>query len=92
MEDLKEKTQNQIQLKVDYPDWAIPVLEEAFGDIQYYINQNKEIVITNHIDKIDSIAHMMIENNLKVSKINTNVKTLEEYYLELIGEGERNNG
>lgn len=92
MEDLKEKTQNQIQLKVDYPDRAIPVLEEAFGDIQYYINQNKEIVITNHIDKIDSIAHMMIENNLKVSKINTNVKTLEEYYLELIGEGERNNG
>lgn len=49
-------------------------------------------MITNHIDKIDSIAHMMIENNLKVSKINTNVKTLEEYYLELIGEGERNNG
>jgi len=84
---LRNKTEDQIIIKVDHNEKAVTVLEQEFNQIHFIINEKQEIIIRNYIDQVDELAKVLIQAGLRLYKLTTHERTLEEYYLSIIQEG-----
>lgn len=86
-DELKAKTQDQVVIKVDQPDKAVTILEDAFEGINYLVNNHNEIVIKGYTNQIDDLADLLVDSGLRIYKLSANEMTLEDYYLNLISQG-----
>lgn len=86
-ETIRQKTQERVVIKVNDPERGSSLLEETFEEIQYHVNGDQELVIMNRTDESDTFVELFTSNGLKVSKVQPQERTLEEYYLELIRQG-----
>lgn len=81
------QTEDQLVIKVDRPDLATSLLEEKITDLDYFVNGDKEIVVTKPIEAADKIAKILVEGGLSLHKLAPHQQTLEDYYLNLIHQG-----
>lgn len=86
-EEIRKKIQNQVIVKVDNVEKASYLLEEHFEAIDYKVNGDKEIIISHLTDHTEEIAELFMSNGLKLSKLNAQEQSLEDYFLELINQG-----
>lgn len=88
---LKNKTEDRIILKVDNKERAVTILEENFENIDYLINEKEEILIKNYTDQIDNIASTLVKSGIRLYKLTSHERSLEEYYLSMVNEGGEDN-
>lgn len=86
-EELMDKTEDQVIIKVDQPEKAAYLLENTFDSLSYIVNGDKEIVLTNHVDETEKIAKVLVDGGLALYKMTPHQQTLEDYYLALIHQG-----
>lgn len=90
-ETIHQKTQERVVIKVNDVELGSTLLERTFEKIRYHVNGDQEFVIMDHTDEVDTFVELFTSNGLKVSKVQPQERTLEEYYLELIKKGENAN-
>lgn len=88
---LLEKTEDQVIIKVDNPEKAAYLLEEQLTPLDYVVNGDKEIILSDHIDETNKIAKILVDGGLELYKLTPHQQTLEEYYLSLIHQGGQEN-
>lgn len=88
---IRKKIQNQVVVKVDDVEKATYLLEEQFESINYKVNGDKEIIVSQMNDRTEEIADLLVNKGLKLSKLAAQERSLEDYFLELINEGGRKN-
>ncbi|NRR75906.1 hypothetical protein HRD57_11910 [Tetragenococcus halophilus] len=88
---LLEKTEDQVIIKVDNPEKAVYLLEEQLTPLDYVVNGDKEIILSDHIDETNKIAKILVDGGLELYKLTPHQQTLEEYYLSLIHQGGQEN-
>jgi len=88
---LKNKTEDQIILKVDNKERAVTILEEKFENIDYLVNEKEETLIKNYVDQIDVIASVLVKSGIRLYKLSSHERSLEEYYLSMVNEGGEEN-
>ncbi|MCO8287722.1 ATP-binding cassette domain-containing protein [Tetragenococcus halophilus] len=88
---LLEKTEDQVIIKVDNPEKAAYLLEEQLTPLDYVVNGDKEIILSDHIDETNKIAKILVDGGLELYKLTSHQQTLEEYYLSLIHQGGQEN-
>lgn len=84
-EEIRKKTQERVIVKVNDTEKAAYLLEQHFKNPSYHINGDKEIIILNVTDQVEVIANLFVTNGLKLSKLAAEERSLEDYFLELIG-------
>lgn len=84
---VRNKTKEQVIVKVNDTEKAAYLLEEKFESIDYTINGDKELVIMKMTDHTAEIAALFVENGLKLYKLDTQEISIEDYYLQLIAKG-----
>lgn len=88
---LLEKTEDQVIIKVNNPEKAAYLLEEQLTPLDYVVNGDKEIILSDHIDETNKIAKILVDGGLELYKLTPHQQTLEEYYLSLIHQGGQEN-
>lgn len=86
-ESLVEKTEDQVIIKVNNPEEATYLLEEQWASLDYVVNGDKEIILSDHINETNKIAKILVDGGLELYKLTPHQQTLEEYYLSLIQKG-----
>lgn len=86
-ETLLGKTEDQVIIKVDNTEKATYLLEDQLSSLDYVVNGDKEIVLSDHIDETNKIAKILVDGGLELYKLTPHQQTLEEYYLSLVQEG-----
>lgn len=84
---IRNKTKEQVIVKVSDVEKAAYLLEENFESIEYTINGDKELVILKMTDRTADIASLFVTNGLSLFKLDTQEISIEDYYLNLIAEG-----
>lgn len=84
---VRNKTKEQVIVKVDDTEKAAYLLEETFESVEYTINGDKELVILKMTDRTAEIAALFVENGLNLYKLDTQEISIEDYYLQLIAKG-----
>ncbi|KFN93158.1 ATP-binding cassette domain-containing protein [Tetragenococcus muriaticus] len=90
-ETLLEKTKDQVIIQVDNVEKAAYLLEEQFTSLDYVVNGNKDIILSDHIDETNKIAKILMDGGVELYKLTPHQQTLEEYYLSLIHQGGQEN-
>jgi len=90
-ETLLGKIEDQVIIGVDQPEKAAYLLENNFDSLNYTVNGDKELVLTNHIEETAQMAKVLIEGGLALHKLIPHQQTLEDYYLALIHQGGQDN-
>lgn len=85
-DELKQKTKNQIVVKVDDSAKGLTVLEETYEGINYYVDGDGGINISGMNDRVEEVSRLLSQNELTISKLDVQEKTLSDYFLELVGE------
>lgn len=88
---IRNKTKEQVIVKVSDIEKATCLLEEKFESIEYTVNGDKELVIMKMTDRTDEIAALFVQNDLSLYKLDTQEISIEDYYLQLIAKGGVNN-
>ncbi len=87
-EELNEKCQSYIEIKADDVSKSCTVLDEmAITD--YKVIDGSIIHVFEALDRAGDINQCLIKKDIMVSGINVKQRTLEEYFLEIVG-GEAN--
>ena len=84
-EQLLDKTTQSLIIKVDDVKKACLVLEQTLNTTSYLVTENNEIILSEYLDQPDVVADALFKNNLRLSKLQINKTTLEDYFLSLIG-------
>ncbi|WP_083498265.1 ABC transporter ATP-binding protein [Tetragenococcus solitarius] len=90
-EELLGKAEDQVIIKVDNAEKAAYLLEEHFPSLDYIVNGDKEIILSDLIDETNKIAKILVDGGLELYKLTAHQQTLEEYYLSLIHQGGQEN-
>lgn len=89
-EALEEKSRKQILLKVDDSVKAAPLLERAYADIQFKVLPHQVITIQNHVESSGDINRLLVDHGVMVKEFRIEALNLEEYFLGLVEEGNKN--
>lgn len=84
-EAIQKKTQEQVVVKVDDTKKATFLLEETFDSLTYHVNGDDELILLNMTDHVQDVATLLVKNNLQLYKLTAQARSLEEYFLQLIG-------
>lgn len=86
LEDLYEKSSEYLDLKTDNPEKTAAILEETFKLRDYEVLPEGEIRVKGQVDNVQEIVKKLVGENIGVSKVLREHKTLEDYYIDLTGE------
>jgi ABC-2 type transport system ATP-binding protein len=85
-EELHRNTQKSLVIQVDDIKKAAILLETELSTKNYKINKYKEIVLNDFIKESDKVAQIFVQNGLRLFKLEKRETTLEEYFMNLIGD------
>ncbi len=83
--DLDVKCQKAVVLEVEDIETAEKVVVETLKSSNYEVIGNSLIKIYDYVNDIRSVAKAMMDNNVLVVYLNIVGKSLEEYFMEIIG-------
>ncbi|MDO5027823.1 MAG: ABC transporter ATP-binding protein [Bacillota bacterium] len=86
LEDLYQKASDYVEIKTDQVEKTVAILEENFKIKSFEVQPEGEIRILDKVDHIDPIVKKLVEENIAVSKVIREHKSLEDYYIDLTGE------
>ncbi len=86
-EQIENETSEQAIIKVDDVEKAIIILKE--NGINNEIKEGNEILIESKDKSISNINQLMCNNGICVYELKRNIVSLEEYFLELLKEGDK---
>lgn len=82
---LQKECQKQLLIKPDDTKKATIVLEQVLNTVNYSINANDEIIMSDFVDEPQKVADAIYANGLHLQKLQTHSLTLEEFFLKMIG-------
>lgn len=82
---LHEKAGRSLFLEVDDVNKTTVLLEKGLGIKDYKVTGTSSISIRNYNCNVYEISKLLVENSIKLSKISLEERTLEEYFVEVIG-------
>ena len=84
---LKEKCRQYIDLKVDYADRAVTILENELNISNYEVVENNNIKIYSNLDDIGTINSTLSKKGVIIEGITLKGENLEEYFMNIVGGG-----
>lgn len=84
-EELNNKCENYLRIKVNDSKKAIELLEEKFECKNYKLSKNNEIDIFDNIDRPEEINKVLVMNGIDIFSLQSLGNSLEEYYFNIIG-------
>ncbi len=87
--ELAAACENQLIVKTDNQEKAVVILEDKLNIKNYKVNGNNEIVLSDYIDNPQTVSDTLYENRLHILTIKSQSITLEEFFFNLIGGGNK---
>lgn len=85
-DEITEKCSERIEIKINYPELACPVLEKD-GISHYKVHNDNTIYIFDHLNESGKIVSSLAENDIEVLSVTTTKMALEDYFLNITGGG-----
>lgn len=85
-EELEKKCRTYISVKTNDIERTAAILEQIAGITKYKVIENNEIHIYERLKDIEFISKTITDNNLIITKLNTEGENLEQYYLSKVAE------
>lgn len=85
-EELEKKCRTYISVKTNDIERTAAILEQTAGITKYKVIENNEIHIYERLKDIEFISKTITDNNLIITKLNTEGENLEQYYLSKVAE------
>lgn len=85
-EELEKKCRTYISVKTNDIEKTAAILEQKAGITKYKVIENNEIHIYERLRDIEFISETITDNNLIITKLNTEGENLEQYYLSKVAE------
>ena len=85
---LHDVSREAVIIKVDDVNKACTIIEQKLKTADYKVNTKQEIVINDFVNRSDEIAKVLVDADLKLTKLQPVETSLEEYFLTLIGGNE----
>lgn len=89
-EELMEKCREALLIEVNNPQSACVILEQFCNCKNYQIINERLIKCYDNVEHPEQINQELVENGLSVYSISSMGKNLEDYFIELLEEGEGN--
>lgn len=86
LEDLYEKSTAYLELKTSDPARTVAILEKDFNIKSYEVLPEGQIKVLEGLDQVEEIVKKLVGENIGVSKVLKEHKSLEDYYINLTGE------
>lgn len=83
-EELHKQTSKALIIKVDKPEIALKMLISELKIKDYELRENK-IILNEKIEESNKITKLLVDNNFEVFEIKKQERTLEEYFINLVG-------
>ena len=81
---LELETQSSIELTVDEPKQALPILD-AIGITDYLVAEKNQIQIFGVNQRVGEINRLLVTGGVEVTKLMVVSQTLETYFIQLVG-------
>lgn len=81
---LELETQSSIELIVDEPKQALPILD-AIGITDYIVAEKNQIQIFGVNQRVGEINRLLVTGGVEVTKLMVVSQTLETYFIQLVG-------
>ncbi|UBH15092.1 ABC transporter ATP-binding protein [Macrococcus armenti] len=82
-EELHNRNKKALKLVVDHPARATRVLEESFTDLKYTVLADNTLKLENHVEDAAQINRILMQHDIDVKEIATEINSLEDYFLNL---------
>jgi ABC-2 type transport system ATP-binding protein len=82
---LEKSCEQYLRLVVDREAAAAALLERHFPHIHYSIQPDKSIHIYDSLEMSGEFNRILVENNIRLSKMETRGSNLEDYFISLVG-------
>ena len=84
-DDLDEKCRQYIKIKTTELPRCITVIEKALDDAEYKIVDAETMQLFSHTDQSESVAKLLMENQIVTKEFSVRGQSLEEYFLSVTG-------
>lgn len=84
-DDLDEKCRQYIKIKTTELPRCITVIEKALDDAEYKIVDAETMQLFSHTDQSESVAKLLMENQIVTKEFSVMEQSLEEYFLSVTG-------
>ncbi|MCM1118577.1 MAG: ABC transporter ATP-binding protein [bacterium] len=84
-DELDEKCRQYIKIKTSELPKCITVIEKEFPDAQYTVIDDGTLHLFSYTDKAESIAKLLMENQIVTKEFAVTEQSLEEYFLGITG-------
>lgn len=84
-DELDEKCRQYIKIKTSELPKCITVIEKEFPDAQYIVIDDGILHLFSHTDRAESIAKLLMENQIVTKEFSVTEQSLEEYFLGITG-------
>ena len=89
LQQLEECCRHHILIGCGQPEKLTGILETQLHTTNYKVMPDKTVKLYDHLDQKESVAKILYENGIVVTKFTVEGDTLENYFLSVIG-GEKN--
>lgn len=83
--ELQNNCRQYLRLAVDDEARTAAVLERHFSGLQYGVEADRSIHISNYLDKAAEITNVLVNNKIQLYSLETRGTKLEEYFISLVG-------
>lgn len=83
--ELQDNCRQYLRLVVNDEARAVAVLERHFSGLQYGVEADHSIYISNYLDKSAEITNMLVNNKIQLYSLETRGIKLEDYFISLVG-------
>lgn len=84
-DELAEKCRQYIKIKTSELPKCITAIEKGFPDAQYTVIDDETLHLFSHTDRAESIAKLLMENQIVTKEFSVTEQSLEEYFLGITG-------
>lgn len=84
--ELNDKCKKSLDLKVNNTEKATAIIEREFGECEYEVLNDNKIKIYDLIDIPEKVSKVLIENDILLYSMSSEGASLENYFINLIGE------
>lgn len=86
LDELNKKCKKHIAIKVKDTELAATIIESKLNIKNFIVDEDGLIKIYDYLEKIEDISKELSSSGIIITKIDTKVDSLEEYFIKLIGE------
>lgn len=87
--ELEQHSRSYVEIRTNDTAKTATVLEKNLGFADYQVRTDNVICLYEGLERVGDISEVLFKQGLQVTGLNTCHETLEEYYLQIMGEEER---